>query len=413
MLSELFFKNGFLLYIVGGYVRNALMDGCSTDVDLAGAATSDEVIGFLKSSEFTAAVVNKKLGTLLIKHKSGQNFEYTTFRSENYLKGGSHSPASVKFVTDIRVDAKRRDFTANAIYYDIKNKKIIDFYGGIEDIKNKVLRAVETPQFVFESDGLRILRFIRLAAELRFKPDPHTLEVAVKCKSQLKDISHERFKKEFLLIINADSKHINATQAQAHIKALELFNSFEIWLFVMPALKPYLKTLSNKSFVLFNKAPPSLRLPALLQDIFTALKIEPTRQIINLVAGHKGLMLNANEVDEISKILTAQNALTKYKDLRLFILEYAFVITKLIEFLKLSKTHAKLEEVYTNMKKEGAPFCLKDLKINGNDIKKHLPHIKFNNYAGILTKTLHYAVKYPQHNNKNALLEYVKTMNNE
>ena len=128
------------IYVVGGYVRNKIAGLGETDIDISGPAVAD-ALGL--SKRYRTEVVNYKLGTVVIKYNE-DTFEYTPFRVEKYAEGGGHSPVSVMFTTDITKDALRRDFTCNAIYYDIKNNKIIDPLGGIADIEHKlhILRGV-------------------------------------------------------------------------------------------------------------------------------------------------------------------------------------------------------------------------------------------------------------------------------
>ena len=123
------------LYIVGGYVRNAIMGMASDDIDICSPFLSEEVQERCKEIGLKTKVINAKLGTLLVSTNDGENYEYTPFRRENYIKG-NHLPESVEFVDDILVDAKRRDFTCNTIYYNVLSGKIFDPYNGKADIEN-------------------------------------------------------------------------------------------------------------------------------------------------------------------------------------------------------------------------------------------------------------------------------------
>ena len=236
-LSLLFENNGHQLYLVGGYVRNAILGFCETDVDLCGTATVAEVLSFVPKNLYSVELVNKKLGTLhLISKFNDEIFEYTTFRSENYPQGGKHSPEEVVFVRDIKLDAKRRDFSANAIYYDIKNEKIVDFYDGVKDTKAHVLKTVETPEVVFKSDGLRMLRMVRFACELNFKIDKHTFDVAKQMISNLNSISHERFGKEIGNTLFADYKYSAIDNQQSHVQGIVYLTKLNAWPYVFGKL---------------------------------------------------------------------------------------------------------------------------------------------------------------------------------
>lgn len=194
------------LYIVGGYVRNSLLNLSCDDIDICSPFVSDEVKNRCADSGFRCKMINEKLGTLLITAPNDEKYEYTPFRSENYVRG-NHAPENVQFVDDIFVDAKRRDFTINCIYYNVATEKIFDPYYGVGDIKKGVVKCVETPLFVFSSDGLRILRLVRLACELGFKIDAKTFKTASEMSYQLRDISAERKYAELKKIALAEFKY--------------------------------------------------------------------------------------------------------------------------------------------------------------------------------------------------------------
>ena len=189
-------------YIVGGYVRDYCLGRVSDDIDICGTMPYDKMQELCKCLKFRVDIVNKRLGTLLISPEEGVHFEYTPFRVENYVNG-NHSPESVEFVNDIAIDARRRDFTINCIYVNVLTKEVFDPYGGVKDIEKRVVKAIETPEKVFSSDGLRILRLVRFASALNFDIDRKTLKIAREMSFQLRDISAERKKHELDQIVVA------------------------------------------------------------------------------------------------------------------------------------------------------------------------------------------------------------------
>lgn len=229
------------LYIVGGYVRNALLGLDCSDIDICAPFLVDEVKEKCDRIGYKCKVVNEKLGTLLITSSNDEKYEYTPFRKENY-SFGKHSPDDVEFVEDIRIDAKRRDFTINSIYYNIEKGAIVDFYGGADDLKRGVVRCVETPLFVFSSDGLRILRMVRFACELGFKIDAKTFKTASEMVYQLRDISPERKYAEMKKIVLAEYKYNRAPN-----QFIVYFNGLRIY--------PYLFGFQNEKFMLNTKNP--------------------------------------------------------------------------------------------------------------------------------------------------------------
>ena len=139
------------------------------DWDITTSATPDEVKKVFKKDKLVETGL--KHGTVTIV-RGKESFEVTTFRSDGTYSDGRH-PDSVSFSKDIKVDLARRDFTMNALAYS-PEKGIIDEYGGIEDIKNKVIKAVGKPEERFKEDSLRILRAIRFAGTLGFMLEAET-----------------------------------------------------------------------------------------------------------------------------------------------------------------------------------------------------------------------------------------------
>ena len=154
------------LYLVGGAVRNELLGLPVSDYDICGDLSperlSEELVGL-----FTLRDVNPRIGTVKIVGE-GVCFEYTRFRRDSYpIDSGEHIPSGVEFVSSPEEDAFRRDFTVNAIYKR-SDGMIIDPTGGLADLEKRVLRTTREPEAVFSEDGLRLLRLVRLAAELGF-----------------------------------------------------------------------------------------------------------------------------------------------------------------------------------------------------------------------------------------------------
>lgn len=134
------------LYLVGGCVRNYLIDGkLSGDFDLASANTESELLAAF-GGDFAPVAVYPRTGTVMFKDRAGTHYEHTAFRGEEYEKGGGHTPARTYFTEDIAADAVRRDFKCNAVYYDLKNAVYADPLGGVADIKNKTLDTLLRPK---------------------------------------------------------------------------------------------------------------------------------------------------------------------------------------------------------------------------------------------------------------------------
>ena len=134
-------------YIVGGFVRNRILGLKCEEEDLCSPLTLDELEKRLANSNFLLKYKNKNFGTCKIVC-GNKSYDYATFRKETYKKG--HCPDEVEFVNSIEDDVKRRDFTANSIYYNLKTQKLIDPLNGINDLQKKTLRA--TSPEILKSD---------------------------------------------------------------------------------------------------------------------------------------------------------------------------------------------------------------------------------------------------------------------
>ncbi|MBQ6847628.1 MAG: CCA tRNA nucleotidyltransferase [Clostridia bacterium] len=178
-------QNGYEAYIVGGCVRDSLLGLTPSDYDVTTSAKPEEIIAIFEKTIPTGL----KHGTVTVLIQN-EPIEVTAFRTEGNYADSRH-PKSVEFVTDLRQDLSRRDFTVNAIAYSEKTG-IIDLFGGLSDLKNKILRAVGDPQKRFKEDALRILRLFRFASQLDFKIEEKTLNSALKLQCGLENISRER-----------------------------------------------------------------------------------------------------------------------------------------------------------------------------------------------------------------------------
>jgi len=163
-LYDLFRKNGFVLYIVGGAVRDTLLSRPIKDYDLATDAPPEAMVKMLDSKGIRNVPVEVGGVQAVVNVHMNDDYEIATFR-EDSKEGDGRRPDSVTFST-IENDAKRRDLTINSLYYDIATNEIIDLVGGMEDIKNKVIRTVGKATERFDEDRLRILRAIRFAARV-------------------------------------------------------------------------------------------------------------------------------------------------------------------------------------------------------------------------------------------------------
>ena len=186
-------SRGFSAYAVGGAVRDCALGLFPDDWDVASSALPEEIESTF--SDFRVIETGIKHGTVSVV-TGGNAVEITTFRKESGYSDNRH-PDAVEFVGDIAEDLRRRDFTVNSLAYNEKDG-LIDLYGGLSDIKNKIVRAVGNPEERFSEDSLRILRAVRFSSKLGFSIEKQTLDAAEKLKSRLKNVSAERIFSELV-----------------------------------------------------------------------------------------------------------------------------------------------------------------------------------------------------------------------
>ena len=187
---EKFNKEGYEAYFVGGCVRDFLL-GCEfSDIDITTNALPEEVKTIFRKSIDTG--IQHGTVTILV---SGESYEVTTFRTEDdYID--HRTPEKVEFVSNLREDLDRRDFTINAMALDSKGK-LYDYHNGKKDLTNKIIKTVNNPNERFFEDALRMLRAFRFSSKLGFEIEDSTL-VAIKKNAELiKFVSIERIVNEF------------------------------------------------------------------------------------------------------------------------------------------------------------------------------------------------------------------------
>ena len=190
------------IYLVGGYVRDFILYGkAPKDVDFCAPIPVDKIKKVCASLSIKIVAEYKKTGTLKLRYKD-EEFEYTAFRTEKYSSGGNHTPKQVEFTSDILLDAKRRDFKCNAIYYEVSSDKIVDCLGGLLDLENGVLSTAISPEEVFMHDGLRLLRFARFSAKHALTPKKEVVLAVKKYRNLIYDVSPERIKEELSKILS-------------------------------------------------------------------------------------------------------------------------------------------------------------------------------------------------------------------
>ncbi len=219
-------KAGFEAWIVGGCVRDLFLGKKPNDWDVTTNATPEQIQGLFENTYYT-----NEFGTVGVVNDGEEDetlkiVEVTPYRTEGKYSD-ARRPDSVTFSQKLDEDLKRRDFTVNALAYSPSSDELVDLYEGIKDIKDGIIRAVGNPVERFGEDALRIMRAVRLSAELDFQIEAQTKDAMGECAKQLGKISKERVRDEF----------IRTLKSSKPMKALILMHSLGILGYVSPEIE--------------------------------------------------------------------------------------------------------------------------------------------------------------------------------
>jgi putative nucleotidyltransferase with HDIG domain len=204
---------GFEAYIVGGCVRDLLTGKTPKDWDVTTNATPEEI-----QNIFPDTFYENKFGTVGVENKVTERdslkvIEVTPYRLESEYSDNRH-PDEVKFSKNLEDDLKRRDFTVNAIAYRVSNGELVDLFGGLEAIKDKMIKAVGVADERFQEDALRILRAVRFSTQHGFVIEHETMMAMNKHVELLAKISAERIRDEFLKIMMSPEPIVGVVMSQ-------------------------------------------------------------------------------------------------------------------------------------------------------------------------------------------------------
>lgn len=425
---------GYQVYAVGGCVRDALLGKAPQDWDLCTDARPEEMLRLFSDCQTIDA--GKKHGTItvILEH---QPYEITTFRTEGVYKDGRH-PENVQFISDLKEDLCRRDFTMNAMAYH-PGEGIVDLYGGISDLKQGMLRCVGDPEKRFSEDALRILRGLRFAACYRYQLEPTAAQAAVKLAPSLRQISAERIAAEFDRFLKGDGKTVAA-----------LLRDFTpVWDVILPECRKlracaqhhprHCNTVWEHTLRVVEAVSASgdLRWAALLHDIAKPDTKTTDAQGTDHFYRHeaagavqaecilKRFHLEKKRITEICTLIRCHglSVPAEPRSMRRMLCRYGEDITRQYlllrkadcagqapevlpeELPKIQNAKALLEQIL----RENACFQLKDLAVNGNDLLKI--GIKKGPRLGVILKNLlELVVDEAVPNERKALLQQAKAL---
>lgn len=421
---------GYEAFAVGGCVRDYLMHRPCDDIDITTSATPDQTEKVLLDNNIRFIETGIKHGTITAL-VDGVSFEITTYRTDGDYKDSRH-PENVEFVTDIKEDLSRRDFTINAIAYN-DNDGFVDLFSGRADIDNKLICAVGDADKRFKEDALRIMRAIRFASVLSFDIEPETKKALFHNKELLKNVSAERIFTELSKLLMGERVFDILVEYRAIIAV------------VIPELEPIFNVAQNTKWHIYDvwqhtckaveQSPKdlALRLTMLFHDVGKAYAKTTDENGTDHFKGHQKISADYTETalkrlkvpneiyDRVMYLVPIHDMhigtdkkkikkwLTKAGESRLRDLIEVKRADKLAqnpemtaeELDNLNVTQCRLDEIIA----EGEPFSVKDLAVNGNDIMSL--GLKGKQIGSALSLLLDKVIENELPNDRDSLIEYI------
>lgn len=369
-------KNGYEGYIVGGCVRDYLMGTEPHDYDITTSALPEEVKSIFSHTvdtgiqHGTVTVVIDKIG-----------YEITTYRIDGEYKDNRH-PEEVIFTDKLSGDLSRRDFTVNAIAYNPLNG-YVDLFNGRDDINKKIIRGVGVPAKRFQEDALRMMRAVRFSAQLDFSIEENTLKALKDNADLIENISIERIREEFFKLLLSN-----------HNERLDILLNSGMTEYFLPEI--------------LNRKYDYSKINGLSKDIVVRL---------SYVLSH----IDSKNVNKIMKRLKTDNKtgaavtnIVKYVDYKItddYSMRKLINLTgentlNLIEVMGALNNSDMINEVNIYNRVKNDCCTLKSLDLTGNDLMSI--GIKGKEIGEVLNKALDLAMKEPDKNNREVLLNIIK-----
>ncbi|MBR1763101.1 MAG: CCA tRNA nucleotidyltransferase [Eubacterium sp.] len=370
-IISLLTQSQYKAYAVGGCVRDAIMGRKVSDYDITTSALPNQVEKVLLDNDIKFVETGLKHGTItaIINH---QPYEITTFRTDGKYSDNRH-PESVSFVNDINEDLSRRDFTINAIAYN-DEEGFIDLFGGVEDIKKRIIKTVGKSDLRFQEDALRIMRALRFSSQLSFGIEEETRLAIFKNKELLNNIAAERIYSELVKLLIGDN-------AGSVIKEYS-----EIISVIIPEYKE-----CDYNAIAVAPKKDYIRLAILL------LKTDNADGIL------KRLRVSNDTFDKVTKLIEYSRSDASVKELLNKLgVDLLFDLIELKKAINSSFETEKIREEATRIIESKEPYRISDLKINGNDLMAL--GFEGKEISSVLEKLLFEVWNNPEKNKKEILL---------
>ena len=417
-IIDTFYENNYEAFMVGGCIRDFLLSKEPKDSDIATSALPN-ITESLFEKTIPTGIKHGTITVLLDK----EPFEVTTYRVEGEYKD-NRRPDEISFVTNIKDDLSRRDFTINAFAYNSK-EGLKDYFNGLEDLQNKIIRTVGDSNKRFNEDALRMMRAIRFASQLDFNIEKSTLDGIKKNKNLLKNISFERIRDELCKLLLSDNPR----------KGLNLLKDCGVLDVIIPELtsligfnhktKDYNEDLFDHTLSVVENTPNDLilRLSALFHDIGKPkvndnISEDITRKILTrlhfdnktiksvciLIKEYMNVLGNSTDID-IKRFI---NRTSKENIYSLLEFQKAHVLSLKNSDLDLYELN-DIKNKIDNIINSNIPLSIKDLNIDGSILTKEL-NLKPGKVIGeTLNYLLEVVLNNPNLNNETILLERAKT----
>ena len=403
-------KYGYESYIVGGAVRDSILNLPVHDWDICTNALPENVCKLFRSKGFRVVETGLQHGTVTVMVNE-RGYEITTYRTDGKYTDSRH-PDSVVFVGSIREELSRRDFTMNAIAYN-HDDGFIDPFHGLKDIERKTIQCVGVPAERFTEDPLRIMRAVRFAAQLGFHIENYTDIAMAKCRNGLSKISAERIQAELCKILVSDHPeyvldyYIDISPAIPELSKImgcsqnNMYHIYDVWnhtRFALTACR--IHELETRLTILLHDIGKSesktidrgiehfyghaVKSAEITDTMLRRLKFsnEVRESVVELVASH-----DMTIVPKSNKVKKYLNKLGEAQFKRLLDIRFCDIMAHNPYYAKerLWETF-RAEEILNEVLAEEKCFSMKDLAINGKDIMnlgvKEGPDVgKWLNYA--------------------------------
>ncbi|MBU5455512.1 CCA tRNA nucleotidyltransferase [Caproiciproducens sp. MSJ-32] len=428
-----FYKNNFDAFIVGGCLRDLLLNINPKDYDIATSAKPEDTISLFNKTIPTG--IKHGTVTVVINNNS---YEVTTFRTEGDYLDNRH-PSKIDFVTNIKEDLSRRDFTVNALAYNDR-LGLIDYFNGIDDLKNKIIKCVGDADKRFKEDALRMLRAVRFSCQLDFEIEDKTYNAIINNADLIKNISKERIRDELckILISKSPSKGISILQKTGLLEFI--IPELNLLVNYSPLSIKHNKDVFGHTLKVMDNIKDNnliLMLSALLHDVgkLNTLTLEtdgiyrfPKHNIEGALMSKtilKNLKFDNYTINSVSKLIEHHLVLkVNYMPTRYEVKKYLLDVGEDLIYLlfKLQKADIRaldnpapfikkvnyIKDTVTDILSNKEPLYIKDLDINGEDLIKEFSIPKSKLIGDILNYLLDKVLKKASLNNKETLLNLAK-----